>query len=121
MEEEKDISIQKSQLQRVVEGFLRVTGLADWVSYAQVLKNAFFVILFLGIGLIEIFNTHLAERMSRKITVQKENIKELRWEYMTEKADFNYKTKQSEMQKLLAPYGINAAIEPPKKIEYIKE
>lgn len=121
MNEEQDISIQKSQLQRIVEGFLRITGLADWVSYAQVLKNVFFVALFVIIGLIEIFNTHLAERMNRNISTQKENIKELRWEYMTEKADFNFKTKQSEMQKLLAPYGIHAATEPPKKIEYIKE
>lgn len=110
-------TIAKNKLQRVVEGMLRMLGIDEFVSYVQVLKNFFLVIVILIIGIIEIFNTHLAERTTRKINTKKQEIRELRWEYMSVNAEKNEKTKQSEIQKLVLPLGLKPLQEPPKKIE----
>lgn len=111
---------QKNKFQRVVEGMLRALGVDEFVTYVQVLKNFFVVLLLVAIGIIEIFNTHLAERMTRRINAKKQEIKELRWEYMTANALKNEKTKQSEIQKLVLPLGLKPLQEPPKKIEIEK-
>ncbi|QQR96847.1 MAG: hypothetical protein IPK18_07935 [Sphingobacteriales bacterium] len=111
---------QKNKFQRVVEGMLRVLGIDEFVTYVQVLKNFFVVLTIVCIGIIEIFNTHLAERMTRRINNKKQEIKELRWEYMSVNAEKNEKTKQSEIQKLVLPLGLNPLQEPPKKIEIEK-
>jgi Bacteriodetes cell division protein (FtsL-like) len=111
----------KGQLQRIIEATLQVFGISDFVTYAQVLRNVFFVLTIIGIGVVEIFNTHWSERMMRKIEKQTEHVKELRWEYMTVKTNMNQKAKQSELQKILEPYGLRSLQEPPKKIEVKKE
>lgn len=110
----------QSKFQRIVESVLRVFGIQDFVSYAQVLHNFIFVVAIVFIGVIEIFNTHLAVRLNRGITKKKEVIKELRWEFMTVKTEMNQKSKQSELQKVLEPIGLKTLQEPPKKIEVKK-
>jgi hypothetical protein len=124
MEETTDIqahiepqTVEKPKFQRVVEGVLRLLGLDGFVSYVHVLKNVFVVMLIAFLGVVEIFNTHLAERLTRKIIAKKQHIKELRWEYMAENAEKNRRTKQSEIQKIVAPGEIKPLQEPPKKIE----
>lgn len=107
----------KSPLQRIVEATLNAFGLSDFVTYAQVLRNAFFVLTIIGIGVVEIFNTHWSERMLRRIDKKTEHVKELRWEYMTVKTNMNQRAKQSELLKVLQPYGLKSLQEPPKKIE----
>jgi len=110
----------QSKLQRIVESVLRVFGIQDFVSYAQVMHNFIFVLAIVFIGVLEIFNTHLAVRLNRGITKKQESIKELRWEFMTVKTDMNLKSKQSQLQIVLAPYGLKPLQEPPKKIEVKK-
>jgi len=110
----------QSKIQRMVETVLRAFGIQDLVSYAQVLHNFLFVVAIVFIGVIEIFNTHLAVRLNRGISKKQETIKELRWEFMTVKTEMNQKSKQSELQKVLEPYGLKTLQEPPKKIEVPK-
>lgn len=112
--------VQKTKFQRVIEGMLHALGIHEFVTYVHVLKNFFIVLVVVFIGIIEIFNTHLAERMTKKITTKKEEIKELRWEYMSVIAEKNEKTKQSEIQKKVLPLGLKPLQEPPKKIEIEK-
>lgn len=121
-EEEINIEPIKTQnkLQKMVESMLHVFGIDDFISYAQVMHNFLFVVAIVFIGVIEIFNTHLAVRLNRGINKEQETIKELRWEYMTVKTDMNQKSKQSELQKVLEPYGLKSLQEPPKKIEVKK-
>jgi len=127
MEEEKEIqeiytpqSVEKSKAQRIVEGILKLLGLDGFVSYVHVLKNVFVIIVVVLLGIIEIFNTHLAERLTRNINKKTQHIKELRWEYMSASAERNEKTKQSEIQKIVAPSEVKPLQEPPKKVEINK-
>jgi len=109
------------RIQRVVESLLRILGIDDFITYAQVMHNFVFVLAIVFIGVLEIFNTHLAVRLNRNINKKQDAIKELRWEFMTTKTEMNLKSKQSELQKILAPYGLKSLQEPPKKIEINKE
>lgn len=121
---EEEINIEpakaSNKLQRMVESVLRVFGIDDFISYAQVMHNFIFVAAIVFIGVLEIFNTHLAVRLNRGINKKQETIKELRWEYMSVKTEMNQKSKQSELQKILEPYGVKSLQEPPKKIEVKK-
>ena len=121
-EEEINIESVKTQnrFQKIVESVLHVFGIADFISYAQVIHNFLFVVAIVFIGVIEIFNTHLAVRLNRNISKEQEIIKELRWEYMNVKTNMNLKSKQSQLQTILEPYGIKPLKEPPKKIEVKK-
>jgi cell division protein FtsL len=110
----------QSKFQRIVESVLRAFGIQDFVTYAQVLHNFLFVVAIVFIGILEIFNTHLAVRLNRGITKKTEAIKELRWEFMTVKTEMNQRSKQSELQKVLEPYGLKTLQEAPKKIEVKK-
>ncbi len=110
----------KGAFRRIVETVLRVFGLDDFITYAQVMHNFIFVGALVLVGVIEIFNTHLAVRLNRNIAKKQEIIKELRWEYLSVKTEMNLKSKQSELQKILEPYGIKSPQEPPKKIEVKK-
>lgn len=110
----------KGAFRRIVETVLRVFGIDDFITYAQVMHNFIFVGALVLVGVIEIFNTHLAVRLNRNIAKKQEIIKELRWEYLSVKTEMNLKSKQSELQKILEPYGIKSPQEPPKKIEVKK-
>jgi hypothetical protein len=110
----------KGAFRRIVETVLRVFGIDDFITYAQVMHNFIFVAALVLVGVIEIFNTHLAVRLNRIIAKKQEIIKELRWEYLSVKTEMNLKSKQSELQKILEPYGIKSPQEPPKKIEVKK-
>ncbi len=112
---------QQNKFQRIVESILQVFGIEEFITYAQVLHNFFFVVAIVFIGVIEIFNSHLSVRLNREISKKQELIRELRWEYMNIKTEMNQKTNQSELQKILAPYGLKQLQEPPKKIEVKKE
>ena len=90
MEDEKDIAtnsnilpVEKSKVQRIVEGILKLLGLDEFVSYIQVLKNAFVIIVIVMVAIVEIFNTHLAERMTRNINKKKQHIKTINHKILT--------------------------------------
>ena len=112
--------VPQGKLQRIIEGSLQLFGVEDFISYAQVMHNFFFVAAIVFIGVLEIFNTHLAVRLNRSINKKQDIIKELRWEYMNVKTEMNQKSKQSELQKIVEPYGLKSLQEAPKKIEVKK-
>lgn len=113
--------VPQGKLQRIIEGSLQLFGVEDFISYAQVMHNFFFVAAIVFIGVLEIFNTHLAVRLNRSINKKQDIIKELRWEYMNVKTEMNQKSKQSELQKIVEPYGLKSLQEAPRKIEIKKD
>ncbi|UKJ06854.1 FtsL-like putative cell division protein [Solitalea lacus] len=77
--------------------------------------------VFLGfVALFYITNRHYAERNIRTIDKANKELKELRWEYMTTKAELMFLSKQTEVAARAEKVGLKESIEPPKKI-VIKE
>ena len=78
--------------------------------------------LFLGvIAMIYITNRHFAERNVRAINKANKELKELRWEYMTNKAQLMFLSKQTEVAAKAAQYGLKESVQPPKKIVIKKD
>lgn len=73
--------------------------------------------LFLGfIAMFYITNRHFAERNVREIDKANKELKELRWEYMTNKAELMFLSKQTEVAERAQKLGLKESTEPPKKI-----
>ncbi len=84
------------------------------------LNNLPLVLLVAILGLFHVSNTHLAESKIRKINNMEQEIKELRWLYMTSKSDLMYKSKQSEVAKMVKDQGLKELVSPPFKIAISK-
>ncbi len=69
-----------------------------------------------GIAMFYISNRHYAEKNVREIDKVSKELRELRSEYMTTKAELMYRSNQTEVAKRLEHTGIKEAKVPPKKI-----
>ena len=90
------------------------------ISAELVLKNFPFVI-FIGFLMIAyIANAHFSEKKVRQIQKRQSEVKELRWEFYSIKANLMYSTMQSEVVKAVAPLDLLPMKGKPKKIAISK-
>ena len=75
-------------------------------------KVAFVVVL----GIFYVWNSHYAERATRKINQLESEVEDLRADVTTLEADYMYSSKQSVVAKKVAPLGLEESKEPPHKI-----
>ncbi len=81
-----------------------------------ILKNLPFV-LFLGfLATIYIANAHYSEKKIREIQKLQNDLKELRWHYMSLKSEAMYKSKRSEVAKTVEEAKLKQSKQKPKKI-----
>lgn len=88
----------------------------DWkkiITYKWVVKNIPFF-LFLGVlAVLYIYNGHQADKLVRKIADSEKNIRELEYEYKTVKSEVIYRSKASELVKVVEPLGLKEQKGPP--------
>lgn len=70
----------------------------------------------LALGIIYISNSHYTEQTVRKISNLQAEVEDLRADYTTLKANLMFASKQSEVAKKVAPYGLHETLTPPYKI-----
>lgn len=74
-------------------------------------------ILFLSLcAVLYISNRHYAEKTELKVKELKKELKEYRAEYLTIKSELMYKSKQSEVAKMVDTLGLQELTEPPEKL-----
>ncbi|MEL6863499.1 MAG: FtsL-like putative cell division protein [Bacteroidota bacterium] len=73
------------------------------LSAALVLKNLPFVFFLSFLAIIYIANAHYAEKKVRQIQQSQNELKELRWLYMSLQSDLMYNSKRSEVIRDVAP------------------
>ena len=79
--------------------------------------NKLLYILFIGfLAMIYIANSHFSERRIREIQVLQDDIKELRWEYMTLAAENRVKAQRSQMADRFAVLGLKPFERSPYKL-----
>ena len=88
----------------------------NYVSFEAIVKNLPFLLFLALLATIYIWNTHYMKRNVRQINDVADEVKELRWEYTTTKAELTNLSKQSELAKLVEPIGLKELKEQPKKI-----
>ena len=78
-------------------------------------------ILYLSLwAVIYIANRHYAEKTELKINDLQKNLKEYRAEYLTIKSELMFKTKQSEVAKMVDSIGLHQLRQPPEKLKVEK-
>lgn len=104
-----------SHVKNVASGYREFFG-GDFLTKEVVLKQLpFFFLLFLLV-VAYIYNNNLAEKNLMKIERTKKELIELRYEYISSKADMMDSLKQSMVQKKLEALGIKEPTNPPHKI-----
>lgn len=97
------------------QGIAKYFELSYWSS--DLILKQLPMILFLGfLALIYIANAHLSERNVRQIQVLTKDIQELRWQYMSIKADIMYNTKHSEIEDQVKAMGLRTLNGKPQRI-----
>ena len=86
----------------------------------RLLKWLPFVLFLSFLGLIYIYNSHLAEKRIRQINTMETEIEKKRWEYVTIKSELMNKSKLSEME-LLVSDDLEKSPHPPIKINRNKK
>jgi hypothetical protein len=70
----------------------------------------------LALAMLYIRNAHYSETLVRNIDQAHDKLREVRWEYMTVKAELMSASKQTEIAKAVKSIGLKELSEPPKKI-----
>ncbi|MGV3540987.1 MAG: FtsL-like putative cell division protein [Rufibacter sp.] len=79
------------------------------------------VLFVMGVVLFYIGNTHFAERTLRQIDKVKAETEDLRADYTTLKSDYMEASKQSEVARNVAPYGLVESSSPPVQVVIKKD
>lgn len=83
----------------------------------NLLNNLPLVFLIAVLGILHVANNHRIEKKVREINSLEKELKELRWMYMTTKSDLMFKSKQSEVAKMVEELGLEESVKAPYKIE----
>lgn len=88
----------------------------DWMGKEAAYKMLPFFFFMVMIGMVYIGNRHFAEKNIRDVEKINKELKELKWEYMTTKAELMFRSKQTEVVKVTELYGLKESVIPPRKI-----
>ncbi len=86
-----------------------ITKSFDWkrlFNYKWVVQNIPFFLFLAFLAVLYIYNGHLADKLTRKIGVTEKHIKELQYEYKTVKSEVIFRSKASELVKVVEPLGL---------------
>lgn len=81
----------------------------DWkkfLSHKWVVNNIPFFLFLAVLAVLYIYNGHTADKLTRKISATEKNIKELEYEYKTIKSEVIFRSKASELVKVVEPLGL---------------
>ncbi len=88
----------------------------DWrklFTYQWVVKNIPFFLFLSVLAVLYIYNGHHADKLIKKIAVSEKNIKELEYEYKSVKSEVIFRSKASELVKVVVPLGLEESLLPP--------
>ena len=83
------------------------------VSHKWVVRNIPFFLFLTILAVLYIYNGHHADKLILKINTTEKKIKELEYEYKTVKSDVIFRSKASELIKVVEPLGLKELTQPP--------
>jgi hypothetical protein len=81
------------------------------LNYEWIVLNISFFLFLAVLAILYIANGHLTDKTIRKINTTKKEIKQLQFEYKTLKADLMLKSESINIEKAMAPYGLQVSKE----------
>ena len=92
-----------------------------FLSKAKFRRALPFIVFLMILGVLYISNMFRVERTKRQIDNLEEELRELRYEYISSRSKLMYKSKPSEIAIKLEETGIHESMVPPRKIMVTKE
>ena len=83
------------------------------LSYRWIMENIRFFLFLAALAVVYIYNGHYADRVVRDINRTNKELKELQYEYKTLKSEVMFRSKESELAKAVAPFGLEELTQPP--------
>ena len=83
------------------------------LGYRWVARNVGFLVFLAALAVIYIYNGHYADKISRDLNQTNKELKELQYEYKTLKSEVMFRSKESELAKAVAPFGLKELTQPP--------
>ena len=115
-DQEQDVKHQEKGMEKSVQVLLD----GSFLTRDRVIRLLPFLLFLTLLAVIYISNVFYGERIQRESMRTRQELKELRYEYITSKSDLMFKSKQSEVAKELKNTGVIESTTPPVKI-IIKE
>ena len=88
-------------------------GWKRWLGYSWLVNNMAFFLFLAALAIVYIYNGHYADKVSRDIGRTSGELKELEYEYKTVKGEILLRSKESEVEKAVAPLGLKPLQAPP--------
>src|SRR5271170_1517224 len=83
------------------------------MGYRWVVRNIGFLLFLAALAVVYIYNGHYADKISRDLSRTNKELKELQYEYKTLKSEVMFRSKESELAKAVAPFGLEELNRPP--------
>ena len=83
------------------------------LSYRWIMRNIPYFLFLTVLAVVYIYNGHYADKTIRQMTRVNRELKELQYEYKTVKSEVMFRSKQSELAKAVAPFGLKELLQPP--------
>lgn len=112
------MSFNMSETKKVDELPLK-EGRKNLISQQMLVKNVPFFLFLSVLAVMYIYNGHHAEKAIKDINKTSRELKELQYEYKMIRSEWMFSTKQSEVVKSVAGYGIKEILEPPTNLSDI--
>lgn len=112
MKEQQPPIEEKIKTSQEAPGNYRVTW-KSWLNYQSVVKQVPFFLFLTLLAIVYIYNGHYADKTARGINQVAKEVKELQHEYKSVKSEMMFRSKQSELVKAVAPFGLKELTESP--------
>lgn len=83
------------------------------LNYRWIVSNIPFFLFLAVLAVVYIYNGHNADKRIRRMAKTNRELKELQYEYKTLKSEVMFRSKQSELAKAVAPFGLKELVQPP--------
>ncbi|MET0299865.1 MAG: FtsL-like putative cell division protein [Flavitalea sp.] len=83
------------------------------LNYRWIVSNIPFFLFLAVLAVVYIYNGHNADKRIRQMAKTNRELKELQYEYKTLKSEVMFRSKQSELAKAVAPFGLKELVQPP--------
>jgi len=99
----------------------RLKGLSDLISGGKwITKNLNFFLFLSLLTVIYIANGHMADKTIRNINKTQLEIKDLQYEYKTIKGEVMFRSEETQIENIAAPYGLKISKEVPQRLQIEK-
>jgi hypothetical protein len=115
-EDERELIVEEKPVREITENFFTHLFSKQLFSTESATRALPFVLYVAFLAMLYIANRHFAEKNVRTIDKLNKEVKELNWDYKTNKAELAYKSTLTEVEKRADTLGIKQSLAPPQKI-----